>query len=321
MKATLGLDTSCYVTSVAVVDDAGNVCFDGREPLHVDSGEIGLRQSEALFLHMRQLPALIARAFDVLRERGLDLIAVGASRAPRALLDSYMPVFVAGHNTANMLASSRGVCLHTFSHQQGHIRAALFGLDSIAHEFLAIHLSGGTTEVLRVNKDTYATDILGGTKDISAGQWIDRIGVLMGLSFPAGRELEALAHNGACTNDRIGIPVSDCCFSFSGAEAEVKRRIQRGDGHTDLALEMFVSLSRALCKAMVHAHEKTGLCDVVVAGGVAANSIVRERVKRLIQKRCRDIRVQFAQPDRAGDNAVGIALLTMEKEREHCSAN
>ncbi len=321
MKATLGLDTSCYVTSVALVDDTGGILLDGREPLHVDNGKLGLRQNEAFFLHMRQLQPLIEKAFAALNETGMGLRAIGASNAPRDCEDSYMPVFVAGHSTASVLAASRGVALHAFSHQQGHIRAAMIGIEPVYGDYLAIHLSGGTTEVLRVFKEGLKTQILGGTKDISAGQWIDRIGMLMGCPFPAGPALESLAKKGRIAMDPIGIPVKDCSFSFSGAEAEVKRRIIRGDSPSELALEMFLSLSRALCKAMVQAYDKTGLSDVVVAGGVAANRIVQKTVVDMMAKRCRDIQVRFARADTAGDNALGIALLAMEREGNACSAN
>ena len=321
MKATLGLDTSCYVTSAALVDDAGGILFDGREPLRVEKGRLGLRQSEALFLHIRQMPSLVQKAFEVLFAAGMQIRTIGVSSAPRTQENSYMPVFVVGHSMAAMLAASQGVNLHTFSHQQGHLRAALSGNESVAGDYIAIHLSGGTTEVLRVSHNDLATQLLGGTKDISAGQWIDRIGVLMGCPFPAGPTLEALAENGRSVKDPIGIPVTDCSFSFSGAEAEVKRRMSRRDSEADLALEMFVSLSRALCKAAIQACERTGLCDVVIAGGVAANGIVQQTVTQLMQKRRTSARVCFAAPDLAGDNAIGIALLAMEKEANACSVN
>ncbi len=317
MNAALGLDTSCYVTSVALVSDAGEVLYDGRLPLQVEQGGLGLRQSEAFFLHMRQLPMLVENAFTALHDGRYTLNCIGASDAPRDDKDSYMPVFIAGLSTAKMLAASLSVPVHTFSHQQGHLRAAEIGCAPFAQRYLGMHLSGGTTEVVQVERETWSTSLLCATKDISAGQWIDRIGVLMGYGFPAGPSMDLLARSGQRTQKSIGIPLKDGMLSFSGAEAEVKRRLLRGEEHADIALEMFMSISRAICKALEYEHEKTGLTDALIAGGVAANTIVRQAVSEGMAKRCKDMHIGFAKREYAGDNAAGIALLSLEWREKH----
>ena len=118
--SVLALDTSNYTTSVAV--------FDGREGqnegrlLEVRPGELGLRQSDALFQHVKRLPELFGR----LEERGMlrDIRAVGASTRPRAVEGSYMPCFLAGASQGEALSHTLGVPFYAFSHQQGHLAAA-----------------------------------------------------------------------------------------------------------------------------------------------------------------------------------------------------
>jgi N6-L-threonylcarbamoyladenine synthase len=191
--AVLGLDTSNYTTSVAVFDGQ-NGWNEGRL-LDVRPGELGLRQSDALFQHVKRLPAL----FEKLKEQGLltDIRAVGASTRPRAVEGSYMPCFLAGTSQGQCLADTLGVPFYAHSHQQGHLAAAAWSaghMELLDRPFLAWHLSGGTTELLKVEPDGYTVqaEIVGGTQDISAGQLIDRTGVLLGLQFPAGKALDAL---------------------------------------------------------------------------------------------------------------------------------
>ena len=192
----LGLDTSNYTTSAAV--------FDGEEGrnqgrlLEVRPGELGLRQSDALFQHVKHLPEVVEA---LLGEEGLGTVqAVGASTRPRAVEGSYMPCFLAGASQGQVLSQVLGVPFYAFSHQQGHLAAAAWSagrLDLLDRPFLAWHLSGGTTELLRVEPEedgvAVRAEILGGTSDISAGQLIDRTGVLLGLPFPAGKEVEKLS--------------------------------------------------------------------------------------------------------------------------------
>ena len=299
----------------------GNVLYDGRLPLQVEQGGLGLKQSEAFFLHMRQLPTLVEQALASLHDGGYSLASIGVSDAPLNDTNSYMPVFMAGLSTARMLAASLRAPLHTFSHQQGHLRAAEIGNDPFPKQYLGMHLSGGTTQVVQVEREGWSTSLLCETSDISAGQWIDRIGVLMGYAFPAGPSMELLARTGKRMQKSIGIPLKDGMLSFSGAEAEVKRRLLQGYEHPDIALEIFLSISRAICKAIVYAHQKTGLTDALIAGGVAANSIVRQEVMNSMAKRCKDMHICFAKREYAGDNAVGVALLSLETEGKSCSTS
>ena len=185
----LGIDTSNYTTSLAIVSDKGEILADERRALRVKAGEKGLRQSEALFQHLENLPALSGKLFEVYRQQ---IKAIAVSNKPRPAPGSYMPVFLAGLRFAQVISQALGVPLYCFSHQEGHIRACLHNKDSVNYgRFLAWHLSGGTSELLLVENGQI--EIVGGSKDISFGQLLDRIGVVLGLGFPCGAELDDTA--------------------------------------------------------------------------------------------------------------------------------
>ena len=304
IPAVLGLDTSNYTTSLAV--------YDGREGIHVGRlltvrpGELGLRQSDALFQHVQRLPQL----FGQLRERGLDryqIVAVGASTRPRAVEGSYMPCFLAGASQGEGLAHVLGVPFFAHSHQQGHLAAAAWSagrMDLLDRPFLAWHLSGGTTELLLVEPEgtSVRAEILGGSKDISAGQLIDRAGVLLGLDFPAGKALSALAGE---TEGVAPFPVKldGLSFSLSGMENQVQRRLAEGETPARVAAFALETVCHVVLRATQAAREAHPGLPVLCSGGVASNSRLRE----LLTRACQAV---FAQPQYATDNAMGTAVLT-----------
>ena len=304
IPAVLGLDTSNYTTSLAV--------YDGREGIHVGRllmvrpGELGLRQSDALFQHVQRLPQL----FGQLRERGLDryqIVAVGASTRPRAVEGSYMPCFLAGASQGEGLAHGLGVPFFAHSHQQGHLAAAAWSagrMDLLDRPFLAWHLSGGTTELLLVEPEGTGVraEILGGSKDISVGQLIDRTGVLLGLDFPAGKALSALAGE---TEGVAPFPVKldGLSFSLSGMENQVQRRLAEGETPARVAAFVLETVCHVVLRATQAAREAHPGLPVLCSGGVASNSRLRE----LLTRACQAV---FAQPQYATDNAMGTAVLT-----------
>lgn len=301
----LGLDTSNYTTSAAVYDGE-----EGRNQgrlLEVRPGELGLRQSDALFQHVKHLPEVVEA---LLGEEGLGTVqAVGASTRPRAVEGSYMPCFLAGASQGQVLSQVLGVPFYAFSHQQGHLAAAAWSadrLDLLDRPFLAWHLSGGTTELLRVEpgEDGVAVraEILGGTSDISAGQLIDRTGVLLGLSFPAGKEVEKLSRQ-AQKREYYKVKVNGLTFSLSGMENKVRQMVQRGEEPAEVAWfaqETVCRVVQACTKAAMEAYP--GL-PVLCSGGVASNG----RLKELLRQNCGAL---FAQPQFSTDNAMGTAVLT-----------
>ena len=302
---TLGIDTSNYTTSAAVFDGTGGE--NAGRLLEVRPGELGLRQSDALFQHVRALPGRFAQ----LREGGwLDgIAAVGASTRPRAVEGSYMPCFLAGASQGQVLSQVLGVPFYAFSHQQGHLAAAAWSagrLDLLDRPFLAWHLSGGTTELLRVEPEedgvAVRAEILGGTSDISAGQLIDRTGVLLGLSFPAGKGVEKLSRQ-AQKREYYKVKVNGLTFSLSGMENKVRQMVQRGEEPAEIAWFAQETVCRVVQACTKAAMEEYPGLPVLCSGGVASNG----RLKELLRQNCGAL---FAQPQFSTDNAMGTAVLT-----------
>lgn len=306
----VGIDTSNYTTSAAVCDAEGRVLANLKLPLPVKAGQRGLRQSDAVFEHVRGLPALTERLAEAME--GYTLTAVGASVRPRDAEGSYMPCFLAGRAVACALAAGGGVPVFEFSHQHGHIMAALYSsgrLDLLeAERFLAFHVSGGTTEALLVHPrgDMFDVELVGGTADINAGQLIDRVGVAMGLSFPCGRELEALAGELCKTPHRHAVCVRDGVCSLSGAEnIALKIYSESGDKRATAAF-VFDFIGRSLEKMCGDIIAKHGNMPVVFAGGVMSNRLMRVRLSAKLD-------AYFSAPEFSADNAAGTALLCKKK--------
>lgn len=295
----LGLDTSNYTTSVAV--------FDGSEGenigrlLDVPAGTLGLRQSDALFQHVKRLPEL----FESLRDRGMlrGIEAVGASTRPRAVEGSYMPCFLAGEGQGRALAAGMGLPYVPVSHQQGHIAAAAWSAGNIElldEPLLAWHLSGGTTELLLVEPEgtNVKAACIGGTSDISAGQLIDRAGVLLGLPFPAGKALDALAAQSDGV-DFFRVKLKGLTFSLSGVENRVKALAEHGEPPERIARFTLETVADAVARATAAAQTQYPGLRVLCSGGVASNSILRARLGAAL----------FAAPCYCADNAMGAAIL------------
>ena len=299
-KRCLGLDTSNYTTSTALFDGADG--YQLGRMLDVEAGSLGLRQSDALFQHVKRLPEL----FDRLRREGRleDIAAVGASVKPRWVEGSYMPCFLAGETAGRILADTLGVPFFPCAHQQGHIAAVAWGagrLEMLDKPLLDWHLSGGTTELLYVEPD--GTGVLpqkiGGTSDISAGQLIDRTGVALGLDFPAGRALDTLSRTGR--PDRgFAVKISNFTFSFSGMENKAKDMAAAGEPAADVARFIVATVARTIRRVTDQALEQYPGLPVLCSGGVASNSILREAMSDAV----------FAPPVCSADNALGVAVLT-----------
>ncbi len=301
----LGFDTSNYTTSAAAVSES--FLINERKLLEVKEGSRGLRQSDALFLHIKNMPSVyesLAKKADT-----KNACAVGVSTRPRSVEGSYMPVFLAGFAQAKAVADTLKVPLFEFSHQDGHIMAGIYSSEAELSDepFLSVHMSGGTTEILKTKYNGYNFDceIIGGTKDISAGQVTDRLGVAAGLKFPCGAELDVLSRN---AKEEIKLPVSvdGGFFNFSGLETKAalmlkEKRIE------DVARGVFLAISKTMSKALNYCVKETGIKKILIAGGVASNSHIRTYLGKNV-----DAKVYFASPGLSCDNAVGIALLAKE---------
>ena len=306
--AFLGFDTSNYRTSAAAVTAEGEILFNARKLLPVAPGERGLRQNEAVFLHVKQMREILPGLREALR--GVKVAAVTASSRPRSREDSYMPVFQVGDTIACSIAAAMDVPSFLTDHQQGHIAAAAHGtaLEG-AERFLALHLSGGTTELLLRERNSLTE--LGGTLDLQAGQLVDRAGVAMGMRFPAGPELEVLARRGRAEG-RLGCSMAegDLKCHFSGAETRIRQWIAEDAlPREDIAREVYDLLARTIARMLKAGQARTGVSDALIAGGVAASELFREELARRCAGRGLPLKLVFGDPELCGDNAVGVALI------------
>lgn len=309
----LGIDTSNYTTSLSLVED-GALVFNLKAPLPVKEGECGLRQSDALFAHVKNFPTLFEKAREALA--GKSILAVGVSERPRNAEGSYMPCFLAGVSVAEGIAASMNLPLYRFSHQCGHLRAALFSAgrtELTSRPFGAFHISGGTTEMLSVtpDKNGFRTEIVGGTRDLNAGQLIDRIGVALGLSFPAGPALEELASRYTGKIPKKPVKTENGYLHLSGVENQARDLLEETKDPPAVAAFVLDHLARCVV-AMSNDFRKDHPLPLVYAGGVMSNRYIRAYVEAHIED------AYFAAPAFSADNAVGIAVLSAEAyAREH----
>ncbi len=299
--SAVGIDTSNYTTSIAFFDGTGGVNCSRLLP--VKQGELGLRQSDAVFAHTKSLPELSGRLFSHAAKE--EIAAVGVSTRPRAVEGSYMPCFLVGYSHAVMLSQALKVPLVEVSHQQGHVAASLWSagaLELMDEPHLAWHLSGGTTELLLVEpegKNVRCTRI-GGTTDISAGQLIDRTGQLLELPFPSGRHLDALSRE-AVGKDRFKVKCSNSEFSMSGMQNKVQQYHSAGGIPAETAAFALRCVAGAVFQATEQALQAYPGLRVVFSGGVASNSLLRQVLAPL--------KPIFSEPQYSTDNAMGVAVL------------
>lgn len=309
-----GIDSSNYRSSAAAYLTDGNYISE-RKLLFVEQGARGLRQSDAVFSHTKQLPDIVQSVLQ--RVDKADIKCIGVSDKPRRLEDSYMPCFLVGMGLAKAISTALEVPLYTFSHQEGHIAAALLSancLQLLDKPFIAFHISGGTTEALLVNKADlgFKTEIVAKTLDLNIGQIIDRAGVMLGLSFPSGEELEKLALKGKVLKP-INPTLKGVDCALSGVENQCKQMLENGQPKENIAAYAINYSAEVIYKMTAILREKYGNLPVVYSGGVMADEIIKNKLSSFSD-------VYFASPELSGDNAVGIAFLAKSAlEKELCN--
>ena len=301
---TLGIDTSNYTTSACIYDSETGEVFQQKLLLPVKEGEKGLRQSDAVFHHTARLHPLVEKLFECC---GTDFDAIGVSEKPRDAEGSYMPCFLVGVNAARCIGSATGKTVYGFSHQAGHIAAALYSsgkMNLMNEKFIAFHVSGGTSEMLLVSPGServFDVEIIGETLDLNCGQAVDRAGVMMGIPFPCGKGLEALALKSDKTyNPKVCVKDGKC--SLSGLENQCRKMLDGGESKEDVARYCLDFICKTLEKMTEYALTEYGSLPLVFAGGVMSNSIIRNKIQSRFG-------ASFAQPDFSCDNAAGVAIL------------
>lgn len=301
---SLGIDTSNYTTSAALYNSETDEMISCRRLLKVKAGEVGLRQSEAVFQHTLALPELIGEVFSQTDARPQ---AVAVSVSPCDFEGSYMPCFMCGKGTAESMAAAFGVPVRYFSHQAGHIAAALWSAgrtELMEAPFIAFHVSGGTTEAVYVQPDgekIIRAVKIAGSLDLKAGQAIDRVGRMLGLPFPAGQALDALSRrSGRMYKIKPSMKGGSC--SLSGLENQCAKMVAAGESPEDVA-KYCISYIYAALQAMTDSVlSEYGSLPLVFSGGVTANTLIEERMRAVYG-------AVFAERGLASDNAAGLAYL------------
>lgn len=305
-KFFVGIDTSNYTTSVSVVNAKGEVIANIKRLLPVKEGENGLRQSDAVFAHVKNL-SLLSDAVRELGTRG-EIASIGYSAYPRDIEGSYMPCFLVGESVAKTLGAFLNVPIYKFSHQSGHIRAALYSSKAKPNgDFVAFHLSGGTTEVLHVSKgNPYKIDILGGSEDLHAGQAIDRAGVKMGLKFPCGKEMDALTKQNSQKTPKPKICVNGFKCNLSGLENMAASLYEKTKDPSYVSAFVFDFIGETVKRLSENVRKEYPDIKMIYAGGVSGNSAIQKKLENSFSG------VYFASAEFSSDNAAGIALLAKE---------
>lgn len=312
MAVYLGLDTSNYTTSAALFDADSESVFQSKHLLPVKPGELGLRQSDAVFHHVKQLPQII-QGLNI-PVSGIKLSGVGVSNRPRNIDGSYMPCFLVGETIAQTVSALNGIPIYRTSHQVGHIIAALYScqrLDLICSDkpFLAFHVSGGTTDCLLISPDkdeVIKVREIATSLDIKAGQLIDRAGLMLGLKFPCGIELEKLAMESE-KKYKFNVKLKDGCCCLSGIENRCRDMLANGEKSCDIALYVLRYIEAVIHKMTEYALEKFGDMPVVYAGGVMSDMLIRNTLLR-------DFDAYFSEPCFSCDNAAGTAIYAAIKD-------
>lgn len=311
----VGIDTSNYTTSCALCDGEGRVIANIKKMLPVKAGERGLRQSDALFAHIKNLPECMDTLGEVIKretENGAKIVAVGYSAVPRDIEGSYMPCFLAGVSAAKSLcAGIPDVKAYALSHQCGHIRAAIYssGYDHTDRKpFGAFHVSGGTTDILLCQPSGSDIKIsgVGGSRDINAGQAIDRTGVLMGLPFPAGRHMEALAEEYREKISGVAVSVKGMECNLSGLENKAAEAYEKTNDKSYVSAYVFEFVGKTLYRMSEAFKEEYGDIPIIYAGGVMSNRQIKKKLSKISNS-------YFSEPEFSADNAAGIALMARDK--------
>ncbi len=306
-KIILAIDTSNYTTSVAILTLEGELIANLKRPLTVKAGERGLRQSDAVFAHTVNIPDIMEEARGYIGNK--EIVAVGVSEKPRNREGSYMPCFLSGVATATSVSSAMGIPLYRFSHQCGHIMAAVYSSGNygvLDGDFVAYHISGGTTELVTVTPtdSAFVAETVGGTADVNAGQLIDRIGVYMGLPFPSGKYIEELALKNTEKIPRKKISRKGLWLNLSGVENMATSLYDETQNKELVSAFLLDYLGRAFIELTEAMRERYGENPLVCAGGVMCNSIIKSMLSEKFE-------ISFAEPAMSADNAVGIAALTL----------
>ena len=311
----IGIDTSCYTTSIAAISLNKDIILSEKIMLKVDKDSKGLRQSEGVFQHISNIGILSENISEKLKN--YNIVGVCASEKPRPIDGSYMPVFTVGLNAGKLISATHNCPFFETTHQENHIKSSLLGKNLLnENRFLAVHMSGGTTEIVLVNKNEYNDyefEIIGGTKDISFGQLIDRLGVKFSYNFPCGKYIDENAlKSDIKIENGLKTSVKDGYMNLSGLENQLNKIMENDDNIDKYYLSKLLmdTIVRCMLKSLKYLCEKYEAYEVVFAGGVSASKYISKNLTQKLKKY--NVKAYFTESHLATDNAVGCALIGIQ---------
>ena len=312
----IGFDTSNYRTSVAAVTLDGEILVNHRELLPVSSGERGLRQSDAVFAHIRQL----RNSEEALREKlkGTWIAAVAASTKPRDGGESYMPVFQVGHTAGSMMAAALAFSGFRYLHSRQQTDFYHSLPVSRTRLFLAVNLNSfliaavpcllmSLVSAMIIQISTGAATCV----PWALGQTCLQLCFFLGFCMTA---LLAVVKGKSGALLGVSLENGDLTCHLSGAETKVQQWIREGSmAREDMAREIYDLLARTLVRMLKAGAEKSGCREALVTGGVAASALLRQLMAERKAKTRGCPEIVFGRPEMSGDNAVGVALIGVQR--------
>ncbi|MBQ7593564.1 MAG: tRNA (adenosine(37)-N6)-threonylcarbamoyltransferase complex transferase subunit TsaD [Synergistaceae bacterium] len=304
---TLGIETSCDDTGVAIIRDEREVLCEFLSSQIKDHSKFGGVIPEfAARKHLENLLPLVDAALRECKITGRDLDLIAVTRGP-----GLMGSLIVGVQTAKALSQVWNVPLIGVNHLEGHLFAPLVDAEDLKPPFLSLIVSGGHTEIIDV-EDFGKYKLLGETRDDAAGEAYDKAAKILGLPYPGGPEIDKLAKTGNSHAFDFPVPLKNTQkveFSFSGLKTallwQVKKFQEAGEKIpvNDLCASFQRAVVEALTIKIILAARNTGRVNVSISGGVSANSTLRETLSRN-----KHFKAWLPKLNRCTDNAVMIAM-------------
>ncbi len=303
----LGIETSCDETAAAVVDEEGKIranIINSQVAIHAQFG--GIVPEVASRQHLKNILPIVERCLEEAGVSLADIDLIAATRGP-----GLVGALLVGYTFALALARGRDIPIVGVDHLQAHILAVFLGPPPHpAFPFIATLVSGGHTAIFLV-RDPMDISLMGTTLDDAAGEAFDKVAKVLDLGYPGGPVISKLARSGdpaAISFPRPLLRSDDLNFSFSGLKTAVITEIKKNRGHhktEDVCAAFQEAAIEVICAKTLAAARETGINDIVVAGGVAANP----RLRRLMADTCETAgRRLFLPPaDLCPDNGAMIA--------------
>jgi len=316
----LGIETSCDETAAAVLEDGTSLrsnVIASQDEIHSQFG--GIVPELAGRSHVERIHLIIQKALDDADVRLSDIDLIAATQGPGLVVS-----LLVGLNTAKALAYSLGTPVIGINHLEGHV-LAIFLQEKVKFPFLALIVSGGHTDLCRVNGFGQYR-ILGRTRDDAAGESFDKVAKMLGFGYPGGPIIEKKARQGnplVHVFPRAMLEKDSLDFSFSGLKTSVRNTLLKGNGGNDSSCsdeDISAGFQEAVVDVLVRktlsACRQESLKRIVVTGGVAANGYLRDCMTEAARKEGVDVFVP--KPIFCTDNAAMIACAGYYRS-QHCS--